>query len=178
MQPVKDVNKYRFNLLYDHQAKKVIKMKKSNTQLWNLYCLILVSMTIMVTAGCGGTEARNGISGTINLDGSPLAKGDILFRPAPGANSNLASGSAEIINGKYTLPKKPGLSPGEYTVRIIAEEIVPGKTTKVPSRIQGQFDEIPVKINLIPDEFGADSSQVVTVKNGKNVFNFDVPKRK
>lgn len=138
-----------------------------------------VALMILLIAGCGGTEARNGVSGTVTLDGSPLVKGDILFRPAPGAGSDLASGSAEIIDGKYKLPEKPGLTPGDYIVRIMAEEVVPGKTVKVPSgMVEGQFDEVPVKENVIPDDFGEKSTQKVSVQNGENVFDFNVPKRK
>jgi hypothetical protein len=61
------------------------------------------------------------ISGTVTIDGKPLAHGSILFKPASGRT---AGGSLDS-QGRYFLTcyeKGDGTAPGEYVVAISATE--------------------------------------------------------
>lgn len=70
---------------------------------------------ILTVAGCGGSD-RSPISGTVTLDGQPVAVGSISFRPTKGTKGNTAG--AAIVDGKYTVAAERGLAPGEYAVQV------------------------------------------------------------
>ena len=70
---------------------------------------------VFTITGCGESD-RCPISGTVTLNGRPVAVGSISFRPAKGTTGNTAG--AAIVEGRYTVAAERGLSPGEYTVQV------------------------------------------------------------
>src|SRR5262245_29101434 len=79
-----------------------------------LYCCAFVAGLI---AGCGSDNplGRKALSGTVTLDGAPLAKGAIEFHPI--TEGGTQSGGL-IENGRYSVPADKGATPGEYRVLI------------------------------------------------------------
>jgi len=86
-------------------------------RLSRVLCLVVAVGPFILAAGCSGKKGKVDATGTVNLNGSPLALGTITLIPASGKASETAS--AEIVNGSFTLVKAV---PGEgYKVVIDTE---------------------------------------------------------
>ncbi len=75
------------------------------------FCCFLLMVCF---TGCGGTDGKLPVSGTITLKGEPLDDGIIEFSSAETRTG------ANIIKGKYEVPAENGLKPGTYKVSITA----------------------------------------------------------
>lgn len=74
----------------------------------------------LLAAGCGGSSAETPVSGTVTLDGDPLAGAAVVFRPTGGTPGNGGTGVTGP-DGKYTLvgPQgQKGLPNGSYKVTV------------------------------------------------------------
>ncbi len=87
----------------------------------------LVCAGLLAAAGCGSGPVYAPVSGTVTLDGQPLAGVMVLFQPAAAAGSSDAGGVGSTARtdaqGKYTLAAstpdpRPGALVGRHTVRI------------------------------------------------------------
>lgn len=74
----------------------------------------ITTMVCLVTLGCGGDSARVALSGSVSLDGAPVARGSIRFTPSTGTSGNAALGT--ISEGKFAIPSATGIVPGLYDV--------------------------------------------------------------
>ncbi|MFM7243153.1 MAG: carboxypeptidase-like regulatory domain-containing protein, partial [Planctomycetaceae bacterium] len=79
--------------------------------------LAMVAAIVVCQAGCGRHSAS--VSGSVTLDGKPLASGVVNFTPAatgPSAYANIGS------DGRYVLQTgaQAGLEPGAYKVTFAA----------------------------------------------------------
>ncbi|MCS7303630.1 MAG: hypothetical protein NZ602_00780 [Thermoguttaceae bacterium] len=79
--------------------------------------LAAIGLLLVGCLGCGSSSGRQAVTGTVSLDGKPLASGSINFQPAPGLKA--PSAGAPIENGRFSIPADQGLLPGEYQVTII-----------------------------------------------------------
>jgi hypothetical protein len=133
--------------------------------------LLLVAI---VAVGCsrGDPQGRRAITGTVTLDGTPLAKGNIQFQ------SDQPSGpttGAVIAAGKFSIPTEKGLPPGKYRVRIFATK--PGTGEATPGTMPGE--PIPPAEEMIPPEYNSQSENFVDVtEKGPNDFKFEVVTKK
>jgi hypothetical protein len=108
---------------------------------------------LVAVAGCGGGGAaddrpRQEVSGTVTLDGRPLASGSIQFQPSS-AQEGVVAG-ALITDGKYSIPRDQGLVPGTYSVSISSVESSsppPGPPGPSGPPSQGPQDLVPAKYN-------------------------------
>ena len=126
-------------------------------------CLVLISVALWT--GCGGNSAgRYAITGTVTLDGSPLAKGNIGFSPLEGGR--LSSG-AVVTDGKFSIPADKGLPVGKYRVEVHAA--AGGAPAPDPNAVPG--DGPPPPKELIPPEWNETSTQTIQVKK-EGPFNF------
>ena len=118
--------------------------------------LMLACLTV---AGCGG-PAGVVSTGTVTLDGKPVANGAIVFKPVePGVS---AEGSM-IQAGKFRVVGKAG----KRRVEISASAPPPG--TPDPPTGPVQFVEI------VPDRYNTKTTLEVEVKeSGPNAFTFDL----
>ena len=66
-------------------------------------------------SGCG-QNGRQALSGSVTLDGQPLASGSITFQPMAGSTGSTSGTS--IQDGNFTIDKTNGLLPGKYAVSI------------------------------------------------------------
>lgn len=133
--------------------------------------VLIVGLLALWSAGCADdNKGRMEVSGTVKLKGQPLKEGTIQFQPiSGGANSTMSGGM--ISNGRYKVPKTAGLAAGKYKVLITAGDGSTPIDPTVPPGPTGNF----VSKEQIPAEYNVDSKQEVQVKEGLNVFDYDIP---
>ena len=140
-------------------------MRCRTANLW-----VLVSFSVLgLLAGCGESDGRVPVEGTVKLKGQPLPQGTIEF-----VSDQVRTG-AMITEGDYSIPKEQGLPPGKYKVKITSGD---GKTP-----IDAPDDFVPgptganiVSKELIPPEYNTKSTQEVTVEGSKlHRFDYDIP---
>jgi hypothetical protein len=124
---------------------------------WAVPLLLLAGAT-----GCGGPADnlnRQAFSGTVTLDGKPLAEGTIHFVPSsPEATTEV---SEEIKGGKYSFSKVNGPVPGPYKVQISAPEPQPFQPP--PGKTPGEF-VIPVAKQNVPEKYNLKTILTTTIK--------------
>src|SRR5438128_90160 len=77
-------------------------------------------------SGGGGDDLpRQPVAGTVTLDGEPLNEGAILFAPTGKSEGAVASATARIENGQFSIPRDQGPVPGTYKVSISHAEEKP-----------------------------------------------------
>ncbi len=116
------------------------------------------------------TLPRKAVSGTVTLDGQPLAQGRIQFEPIEGSRwGRQSSRSLDIKDGKYAIDRAMGPVPGKYKVSISSRPPIkldpnepPGPAPKPePEKVPAEFN---TKTTLTKEVVG----------EGENVFNFDL----
>jgi hypothetical protein len=119
-------------------------------------------------AGCGGGDElpRRAVSGTVTLDGQPLAEGTIRFDPADGQ----ATGGGDVIRGgSYSLPRANGLVPGQYRVSISSASGASGASGEAPGSAGVMMSE------QIPSRYNSRSELTAEVADsGSNTFDLDL----
>jgi hypothetical protein len=124
--------------------------------------------------GCGNDDGlpRQETSGTVKLDGQPLASGTIQFQPTANSQGPVVSGGAVITGGQYRMARETGLVPGTYKVLIVShveaqkadQAAPPGAQTRPPPE-------------LIPARYNSATELVAEIKKAEsNIFNFDLKK--
>ena len=114
---------------------------------------------VFALSGCSASDdslPRHAVAGTVLLDGQRLAEGSILFepiqRPVKGDDS-LPTGN-HIVNGRFTLPRRIGLTFGMYKILIFSE------IRHAANRGMGQ----PIVEEIIPVRFNAKTELELDVK--------------
>lgn len=128
---------------------------------------VVVAWFVVALAGCGTDDPlnRQPVSGTVSLDGQPLANGTIEFQPL---KKGVGSG-AVIEKGEFVIPAAKGLPPGEYIVRVSA-----AADDGEPQEFPGESDNLAVE--LIPAEFNTESDVRFSVKDEEdNVLELKIP---
>lgn len=115
-------------------------------------------LSVASLAGCGGSEEGekvHPVSGSVTLDGKPVAKGELVFEDPEGKS---AGGSAAIKDGKYSTD----CTAGKFKVRISArKETGPKDATGVaPSE------------ETIPAKYNESTELEVEIKAGENKHDF------
>jgi len=124
-----------------------------------LFATVLVTAGLALLAGCGGSDDESDVSGTVNIDGKPLAAGQILFETLEGGKAPV---SGAIKDGQYSVKTIPG----KKKVKITATR--PGK------KIDPTMGAAPQEAMIGP-EYNSNSQLMIEVKPGKNPGrNFEV----
>jgi hypothetical protein len=90
-------------------------------------------LAALLAAGCSGggdNLPREAVSGTVTIDGQPLAGGMIQFTPRGGGAGSAVGGGSVIEEGRFSIPRESGLVPGSYAVAINASARGPEARTK------------------------------------------------
>ncbi|MDR0520618.1 MAG: carboxypeptidase-like regulatory domain-containing protein [Planctomycetaceae bacterium] len=135
-----------------------------------LTAITLIIVTITIISGCRNPQGRLSVSGTVTLDGEPIADGTISFEPAGEQPIKVRSGTV-IRNGKYTVPGTSGLVPGDYTVLLTAQKDT-GKFVKMKNDLDGSEYEVREIMNLIPPDKAW--QRITVTKTGKQTFDFPI----
>ena len=139
--------------------------------LWRNAVSSLVGLALCALAGCGGDpHGRYAISGSVRVDGAPLATGNISFQPTE--NQPTSSG-AVVTGGKFSIPRQSGLVAGKY--RVVVNAAVPGTEGKaVPADAQPGDPPPPAK-EMIPPDWNVSSQHTIEVKReGPFDFPFEI----
>ena len=138
---------------------------------FEIFALISLGM------GCGSGDGlpRQPISGTVTLDGQPLATGSIAFRPADAAGPGVPVG-AQIDGGSFSIARAVGPTPGTYHVAISSPQ--EGKATAKTTSAQPGDGDSPPAFDLIPPQYNAQTTLQAEVGAGKsNDFRFELKSR-
>lgn len=125
----------------------------------------------LLLQGCGGDPlGRYAISGSVSVDGAPLANGNISFQPT---ESQPTSSGAVVTGGKFSIPREAGLVAGKY--RVVVNAAVPGTEGKViAADAQPGGPPSPAQ-ELIPPDWNTSSQQMIEVKpEGPFEFPFEI----
>lgn len=136
----------------------------------NRYLSLLPLLLLSLAIGCGGTK-QEAVSGTVTWQGKPIEHGSInLFA----TDSEGITAGAEIRDGKFSIDKSNGPTPGKYRVEVLAFRET-GKT---------EFDvdlnkAVAIEEQIIPKQFNQSSTLQVEIVSGKaNDLKFDLNPQK
>ncbi|MBA2114811.1 hypothetical protein [Bremerella alba] len=121
---------------------------------------LLMAMAVGCTAAKEEGVARHELSGSVTLDGKPLAEGRISFDSPEDASQGIPPTSGEIKDGKYSVKTTTGT-----------------KTVRISHRVESGRDEItkePIMTESIPAKFNKKSDLTTTVSDGKNIADFEL----
>ncbi len=108
--------------------------------------------------GCGDPGPKTyPVSGSVTLDGRPLAEGDIYFFPL---DANVSADAGRITGGQFAFRAKAG----KMRVEIRAAHVVPGKRTPMGGPVREE--SLPARYNK------ATELTAEVVAGGANQFNF------
>jgi hypothetical protein len=138
---------------------------------WSRLLLAAAGLTVSGCWGSGDDAPRESVSGTVTLDGKPLAAGAIQFFPAATSASGFTFGGGDSIkNGKFSISREVGLVPGTYRVSIYSGN---AKAERPKAVAPGRFAQVAKEI--IPFKYNAQSTLTADVpKGGLSDLRFDL----
>jgi hypothetical protein len=124
---------------------------------------------LLALAGCADptvtqdTLPRKAISGSVTLDGQPLAEGKIQFNPVEAKPGESAVAVGDIKDGKYAIDRALGPVPGNYKVSISSVPSIkidpnegPGTRPKLPpEKVPAQYNTKTTLTKEIPADGSA-----------------------
>jgi hypothetical protein len=129
------------------------------------YAYLLLATCFAAIGGCGPSNGRLAISGTVNFDGGPLDQGIISFNDVEGKKP---SAEAAIQAGAFAVPAEKGLLPGNYRVAIDSAD------TNGPTARPDQYT-MEVPMSRIPPRYNLDTKLTAVVEpSASNEFVFDL----
>ena len=130
-----------------------------------LFCLLFVLPAVAALAGCGGAGNKVAmVTGTVTLNGKPLADAMVEFVPIGGTGST-AFGRTDD-NGAYKMEysrDQSGVFVGKYEVHITTADVYVDENEK---QIR-----VPEKV---PARYNSDTELTCEVKPGSNTLDFDL----
>jgi hypothetical protein len=140
------------------------------SRLASAIAFLLGASALALLGGCGDPRNRQEVTGEVKLKGQPVQDGIIHFTPLDGQETG---DGAQILKGKYRIPKDKGLSPGKYKVAIYAGDGRSGAGDASPDSPHAGAQPLSERI---PPEYNQESRIVKEVtKGGPNKFDFDIP---
>ena len=127
--------------------------------------LIPLLACLLAVGACGGPGGppKYDVSGNVTFDGTPLPKGEIVFRATD--ETGQSYGGA-IENGKYAFDS----ASGKMQVSITASREVPGQFDE-----QNPGEKVPVIEQYIPAQYNEETTLDAEVaKSGARNFDFDL----
>jgi len=121
----------------------------------------------LVLTGCGEARdnlPREAVSGKVSIDGSPVARGSILFRSSGGGGMDVGG---LVQDGRYQIPKSEGPVPGAYQVSI----------TEAVDRAPQDMEKFTLQPKTKPSRGVVNTPLDAEVKKGgPNTLDFDFKK--
>jgi len=150
-----------------------------------IFSCMAVFAALTLISGCSDRIATIKVTGTITLDGQPLAGANVNFSPKVEGEGNPGFGVTDA-NGRYTLQTlagaaDAGTTPGEYLVTVTktASQAPPPTSDELEEMERSgiRYDSAATAASLVPPRYGRrdESGLTALVEKGKqNVFNFDL----
>jgi hypothetical protein len=90
---------------------------------WRNMASVPLVAGLLALSGCSVSDdglSRLALAGTVLLDGRQLDHGSILFMPEnrPTKGDTAAATGDMIVNGRFVIPRRKGLTPGMYKIMI------------------------------------------------------------
>jgi hypothetical protein len=138
-----------------------------------LLSLFFIVVFLFSSIGCNSDSLdRTTVQGTVKINGTPVTTGNIAFYPKRGTECPSISGL--IKDGHYSIPRKNGPVPGNFTVKISATKQIPGK---VKDRFGNETDGVIIK-SILPAQYdpmqGGKKILEAQISKGKNIIDFDL----
>lgn len=133
--------------------------------LYRAVLLLLFFGAGIALIGCDSRPKLYGVSGTVKYKGEPIKAGSISFQSSDGQ----ASTGAPITDGKYEIPAKTGLPPGNYQVQIYYPD--PKAKPVDPNEPPG---ETTVARDLLPAQYNTESKLTAEIEAESNEVNYDL----
>ncbi len=125
---------------------------------------VLPLLGLALLAGCS-SDGYLGLSGKVTCEGQPVETASISFEPV---EKSASRGSGAIVSdGRFTVPRRAGVKPGQYRVTILASRPTGRKIVIDPMR--GEVDEYE-PLALKPGT----PSEVIVSPDGPNRFDFEL----
>lgn len=125
-------------------------------------------LVLALAAGCRRESVERGaVRGEVSFAGKPVERGHVVFLPQ--GNQPGASASAEIVGGKYELPRETGPSVGSHRVEILATRSAGKREAGTPFP-PGTLVEVTEQ--FIPPRFNHQSVLTAEIASGDNVVDF------
>jgi hypothetical protein len=127
-------------------------------------CLICLLVLFAALLGCGKQDPNRGqVTGAVEVDGQPVAKGSIDFKPIDG---NTATTSGDIVDGRYAVNANIGPSKVAISIpKVVGER----KLYDTPdSPVRQVFGE------SLPPEYNEQTTLTHDVQPGPNEKNFSL----
>ena len=135
----------------------------------NLTSFVLLIACLGLVLGCGGVKGkvptkRVPVSGTVKLDGKPLATGRVTFDAQNGEPPT----TCDILNGAYS----GTVMIGKNKVMLISTV---KQSMKEKMKMDGPGYDAMVEFNILPDRYHSKSEITNDVADpGPNQFDFDL----
>jgi len=112
------------------------------------FVLVASLLTSFAAVGCGGGSDVDlvKVSGTVTMNGEPVADAEVLFKPVAGGRLSHGKTDAE---GHYTLEYLPGQSGaivGAHQVSV-STYVEPDTDSSDPEKLAGRKETIPAEFN-------------------------------
>lgn len=142
---------------------------------------LMLLLAVLAAGGCGPGDAgpaRYPVSGTVTLEGQPLASGAIHFVPTDAKQGALAA--ATVKDGKFGLTAEGGPAVGKHKVRVYADSQIQFDLDDVRAfDKQSTEEKAKAAQNEVSPEFNDATKLEATISaTGPNEFHFEVKKRK
>lgn len=123
---------------------------------------VSICVVCFLTLGCGPSQAT--LSGTVHLDGQPLADGQLRLE---GVEANSEADATTIVNGAY----KISIAPGKYKVQLNASRQVGERLA-----YEGAQDspKIPLMESIIPEKYNVRTELSVELTAGAHQKDFQL----
>ena len=140
-----------------------------------LFAVALIAI-VAVLPSCGKKTLKTSpVTGTITLDGAPLADANIFFTPS-GGTGDQAVGKSDA-SGVYKIQTPQGApgagtTPGEYVVTITCQKVV----KEAEKNAEGEIVSDEVTDSAIPKTYGdpKQSGLTASVVKGDNKIDFEL----
>ena len=138
-------------------------------------CQIAAAMCVGVIAGCDGSPSEGAhLTGTVSLDGEPIMRAVIVFRPTGQLTGK--SFQCQVDEGKFDVRQESGVF-GRHRVEIYAYRSngQPRPTSQGPLPPGQQPPATDVQ--YLPDRFNRRSTLTFDIQPGENEGNFGLNSR-
>jgi hypothetical protein len=112
------------------------------------------AIMVLAIGGCADKTApvdtlpRREVSGTVSLDGNLLKEGKITFAPAENDKAIGPAVTGDIKEGKFSIDRTQGPTPGKYKVIISGLPAMEIKSDEMPGSAPKRLPEpVPAKYN-------------------------------